>query len=449
MNKDDKYRYKGKKIAWVGPFEGEHQYAHMIQKTLESLGVEVIPVDYRIQRSNLTNILLGLDVDALIVNRGEGIDPQIIRSMNCPTLLWYGEYIHGNDQAAILHRQELLYNGSAFDYVIWEGFREELSMSVMRNLGCSNVSYVYPNRIDKDVYRKMKVKKEYDVNFIGSLTPRREEFLNYIMEKTNYEVNFTTTYDIEEQVRIFNESRINLHINFAPYHLETTVNLRVFDVLSCGCFMLSEGVEHDEMFKDGEHLAFFKPGDKDDMVQKIDYYIKNSRERNSIAKQGRKYLHENYSVDDTVLALLDAIDFEGFSRSLRLEEYGIGTDKFGIPSRNFIRMGNACKMILDERYAQHHHMFGFRLFQMGEFEAAIDAYWRALKLLPNNPATLDLLARAYVKIDEIRGAEDIVNKLRAVNPGYPGLSELNQLLAGRGSVNRLEGNQNLTEVHSG
>ena len=86
-------------------------------------------------------------------------------------------------------------------------------------------------------------------------------------------------------------------------------------------------------------------------------------------------------------------------------------------------------MMLDSAYPHHHHMIGYRLFDLGLIEPAIKSYQRALQLDPGRPDTLDLLARAYIKAHHIHGAEKAIDKIAQINPRYPGLPELNNMLS--------------------
>ncbi|GEM_PF-6314812 len=422
-------RHKGRKIALVAPFEENHHYSHLIKRAMERIGVEVVPVDYRRDRNRLGAILSSLDVDAVIVNRGEWINPDLIRSLKVPTMLWYGEYIWGDDADAEARRGEVIYNGAVFDYVIWEGHNEPKAIQLLKNLNCSNVSYVYPVRIASDIYRKIDEGKIYDISFIGSKSPRREKFLNYISENSKYEVRHFVCYNLEEQVKIINRSKICLHINFANFTTHSQVNLRVMDVLGCGGFMLSEGVEYEEMFIGGEHLAYFKPNDPDDLLHKINYYLENEKEREKIAERGRKYLFENYSIEKTVTSLLDIIDFDSANKEIKASDYGYALDKFGTPTKNKLHIENSCRMMIDPSYPQHHHMTAYKLFELGDYDGAYKSCQRALELCPDQPITLDLMTRVSIKLGNIIGAEKQFRKLKEIEPSYAGRRELEKLIS--------------------
>ena len=250
------------------------------------------------------------------------------------------------------------------------------------------------------------------------------------------------------RIKIINQSRINLHINFAPFHTRSAVNLRVFDVLGCGSFMLTEGVDVEEMFRGGEHLAYFRPESYEDLEKKVHYYLQNENEREQIAENGYQYIYSNYNMEDTVTALLNVIDFKKGKQKAALNKYGIGHDKFGSPTENIFRFQNCCRMMLDDTYPHHHHMFGARLLSLKLYESAIESFKRALELAPEQVNTLDLLTRVYTETGNIDGAVEAINKISIINNQYPGLPELNQLLiSARADANHSQ-SQNVMEVQS-
>lgn len=82
---------------------------------------------------------------------------------------------------------------------------------------------------------------------------------------------------------VYKNSRINLNITLKS--IQTGIPLRVFDIMGCGGFLLTNYQE--DMF------AFFTPDedfvyytDEKDMLEKVDYYLRHDAQREKIAKNG-------------------------------------------------------------------------------------------------------------------------------------------------------------------
>lgn len=136
-------------------------------------------------------------------------------------------------------------------------------------------------------------------------------FLKSIGE--NYKLTIYTTSKPEPDIRasykeyadysiimpkVFFNAKINLH--FSPRSIHSGVSLRVFDVLSCrGFLMTTWQPEIIELFNDGEDLVVFDS--KQDMLEKINYYLLHDKERESIAQSGYEKIRSLYS-NKTILS---------------------------------------------------------------------------------------------------------------------------------------------------
>lgn len=86
-----------------------------------------------------------------------------------------------------------------------------------------------------------------------------------------------------EAPQIFNQSKINL--NFTIKSIQTGLPLRIFDIMGCGGFVLSNyQTEIPEYFTPGIHLDTFSS--VDELISKINYYLSHEKERAEIAHNG-------------------------------------------------------------------------------------------------------------------------------------------------------------------
>ena len=78
----------------------------------------------------------------------------------------------------------------------------------------------------------------------------------------------------------FNQAKINLNISLKI--IQSGISLRVFDVLGCGGFLITNyQQEIAENFEDGRELVIYE-----DIIAKVDYYLSHDDERLRIACNG-------------------------------------------------------------------------------------------------------------------------------------------------------------------
>lgn len=82
------------------------------------------------------------------------------------------------------------------------------------------------------------------------------------------------------------------------HSLNGDFNLRVFETLASGGFLLTEELEsqagQDTIFTDGEHLVYYRG--IDDLIAKCKYYLNHTQERNRIARAGHLRVKKLFSI---------------------------------------------------------------------------------------------------------------------------------------------------------
>jgi len=144
---------------------------------------------------------------------------------------------------------------------------------------------------------------KFEVLFVGSADLRRIFLLEHIREwlvvrgarwKRNYPL-MSTALRLrvddrpvwgDELLSLLQDSKIVLNITRSDFYgAETGVNLRIFEALSAGCFLLTDYCEEiAEIFKPGEQIETFHSATE--LREKVEYYLANPRERERIAQLG-------------------------------------------------------------------------------------------------------------------------------------------------------------------
>lgn len=95
--------------------------------------------------------------------------------------------------------------------------------------------------------------------------------------------NMGPALTLTEMPKIFHASRINLNITMRP--IETGLSLRVWDVLGCGGFLLTNyQAEISEYFEIGKELETYES--MEELETKAEYYLTHEEERMEIAING-------------------------------------------------------------------------------------------------------------------------------------------------------------------
>lgn len=100
---------------------------------------------------------------------------------------------------------------------------------------------------------------------------------------------------LTEMPKVFHASRINLNITMRP--IETGLSLRVWDILGCGGFLITNyQAEIPEYFEIGKDLETYES--MEELEQKVRYYLVHEEERIEIAIRGyeKVAMHHTYEL---------------------------------------------------------------------------------------------------------------------------------------------------------
>jgi spore maturation protein CgeB len=294
---------------------------------INELGHTLISTDFRQERNRLPE-RLALPADLILVCKGEGLDPHLIESSPCATVLWYAEQV-GNDRAydetALARRQELSFNIAAFDYVF---SHDPSNLPVYRQLGAEHCAALPCAAVDPALNRRLDVAKRHDVVFVGSKTSRRLALLEAI-GRTGITVFSPEIWSGEEMNRLFNESRIVLNL-----HLSDLANTetRIAEVLGAGSFLLSETLSDPDLVREGEHYGALPTGDMEGLAHRVRYYLDHEEEREAIAARGHDHIHRHHTYGQRIQQILDTVDFAINRRIWPAYTLGVPVNRHGKPT---------------------------------------------------------------------------------------------------------------------
>jgi spore maturation protein CgeB len=104
--------------------------------------------------------------------------------------------------------------------------------------------------------------------------------------------------------KIFKLSKVNL--NMTLRNIKTGIPLRIFDIMGAGGFLLTNyQQELFDYFEPDKDFVYYE--DEDDLLNKIDYYLKHDNERKEIAFRGYSKIKENHTIGLRLAEILSKI----------------------------------------------------------------------------------------------------------------------------------------------
>lgn len=102
----------------------------------------------------------------------------------------------------------------------------------------------------------------------------------------------------------FHNAKINLNISLKV--IQSGIPLRVFDVLGCGGFLITN-YQHEiaECFENGRELVIYE--DIPDLIAKVNYYLTHENERLRIARNGYEKVKSEYTFEKRMKSILSDI----------------------------------------------------------------------------------------------------------------------------------------------
>lgn len=153
---------------------------------------------------------------------------------------------------------------------------------------------------NEKIYQNLHLKKEYDVGFVGASYGIRGEYVKFLEDNgikvyakgKGWQKGFA---EPDEMIEIFNKSKIVLGFSTVGKNDDIYIlKGRDFEVPLTGSFYLTGYHEElKEYFDLGKDIETYKS--KEDLLEKVKYYLEHEIEREKIALFGYKKCFENYT----------------------------------------------------------------------------------------------------------------------------------------------------------
>ena len=207
--------------------------------------------------------------------------------------------VDGTDKSLNIIKDEIL---DGFDYVIKREKNKLISNKKYFTtiLPCKLIDYKISKNKENINWNKIGNTKpnnnpKYDIFFSGQKTSRYRKELTEFLHSKEYNF-FGRAEDLKIPFDQYLSAIYNSSINLA-LEGKGEFTFRHLEILASCSFMLCQNSINDLELPlplvDGKHFVSFL--NKEDLIEKINFYLKNNRLRNEIALNGRKVLEEHYS----------------------------------------------------------------------------------------------------------------------------------------------------------
>lgn len=226
-----------------------------------------------------------------------------------PTANWYPETIDhwGGIMAAAPHYKYFF----TFDRLV---------IDILKKEGINNAYYLpFCADVTTDTsWPQEKSNPKYNIVFIGSYLPERSDrepilanvadyglhiWGNKEWKETSLKDYYQGTISNDEMLEVYRSSRmvINHYITGLP---GSGINLRPFEVTGAGALLINHDARSDifEHFKDREEFVAFSG--KDDIRDKVSYYMEHEQECRRVAKNGFLRTQKDHTYDIRVTSVL-------------------------------------------------------------------------------------------------------------------------------------------------
>ncbi|THB75070.1 MAG: hypothetical protein D6B28_00945 [Gammaproteobacteria bacterium] len=256
--------------------------------------------------------------DFLLIVKGVQIYPETIKLISSMGVTTVGYWIDDP-----LDHERSMVNAPSYDIYLTNCSK---TLGSYKEQGLTNVHHL-PSAVNTAHFSRTKVRKRYDISFLGTHSAYREEMLSQLEVnglhifgpgwQKNSSISQWHKNDNIDSVQlhpgafgrhtnlVFNQSKVNLNIHnwFGKGH---AMNLRLYEVPAAGGFLLTDWVEEiDKYFEQDKHVVCFKS--VEEMNEKAKFYVNNDQARNTIADAGYEHVLKHHSYDARIRDLINII----------------------------------------------------------------------------------------------------------------------------------------------
>ena len=169
-----------------------------------------------------------------------------------------------------------------------------------------------PFGVDEDVFRPLNLEKKFNVSFIGSMYPKRIEFVSKIKFPVTHILSLSDPDPLQSfnlLAQAYNSTKIFLNLPALSRLLVT----KVTEVMACGTMLITPKIDHlsaianMNQFRDGIDLVYYDHNNLVELQEKLEYYKANPKEVDRISTQGCEIVTKNFTLKNQLSKIFEMI----------------------------------------------------------------------------------------------------------------------------------------------
>lgn len=237
--------------------------------------------------------------DLIFLTKTEVINYNLIPKMWNYAKVWY-YFMDPLDKALEIKAYKYACNSN------WSSASSTSVVNLFKKKGAN--AFFITQGVNTRVFKPLNYKKEIDVIFVGSKSKKRAQYID-IIKRNGFDIECfgpgwkKTPIYLKELNKKYNLAKIVL--NFPRTNVGFSI--RVFQSMGSGSFTLSEYCKDiEKVFQKEKHIDWFK--NKEELINLLDYYIKNEEKRELIAKNAHSFVYKHYSWDIIMKKIMKIIE---------------------------------------------------------------------------------------------------------------------------------------------
>ena len=309
---------------YIPYYNENHKIKRRFLNLLEKIG---IPYDYGLNK-RIENHVRKNKTDIIFIVKGNEIMPSLLRRVrndyaDIKLVNWSLDNMYKRHNRSSFYTRSI----SLYDLVVTTKI-QNLHEGELQDLGARDVQFVY-QAYDKDIHKPCQhcsnVDTKHNILFVGCAEIERFNAMNYLAKKGFIVDVYGSGWDrgefqdkhenlVYHYCNLLNEDYANaiscskISLCFLRKINNDTHTSRSVEIPACGGFMLAERTdEHKKLFIEGVESEYFDSNEE--LLSKVEFYLKNDRDRKKIALSGfKRCAKEEYSYHNMAKKIFERIE---------------------------------------------------------------------------------------------------------------------------------------------